>query len=414
MDHHELDELLRIEGGRVLATLIRTVGDIERAEDAVQDALVIALERWSKDGVPSNPAAWLTTVARRRALDRIRRESRRAGKEDAAARRLEGHFPVPVPDSTISDDLLRLLFTCCHPALSREARIALALRTLCGMTTAEIAVAFVEPEATVGQRISRARRKIAAANIPFAVPADHELPARVRDVLATVYVVFTAGHHASAGRADARVDLAEEAQRLARLLVELMPDEPEAFGLLALILATHARRRTRVDASGDLILLDAQDRSAWDHSAIAEAGAMVSATLRRRRVGPYQIKAAIAALHGLAPTFADTDWPQIATLYRLLEVHEPTAVVAVNRVVAEAQVHGPQFGLDLLDQLPPSTADQVSRWHLYWATRADLLRRLNRFSEAGDAYARAQECGCNDSDRRFLARRQTEMAATQR
>lgn len=404
-----LEELLRVEGGRVLATLIRLCGDIDLAEDAVQDAMLIALERWQRDGAPGNPGAWLTVVARRRVLDRIRRETARRRKEEVASTRLLDDIGVIAP---AEDDQLRLLFMCCHPALSADARVALALRTLCGLTTAEIAAAFVVPEPTIGQRVSRAKRKIATAGIPFRIPEDHELPTRLPDVLATIYLVFTTGHHAPAGALDARVDLAEEAVRLARLLVALMPDEPDAAGLLALVLATHARRHARTDAAGELILLADQDRSRWDHDAIAEADRLVEATLRRRRVGPYQIKAAIATLHGLAPTFADTDWRQIAELYRLLERYEPTPVVRVNRAVAEAEVDGPAAGLAVLDTMAPEHADWAARWHLAWSTRADFLRRLHRHDEAAAAYRRALACQPNDSDRAFLRRRLAELTAS--
>ncbi len=397
-----IEELLRIEGGRVLATLIRLCGDIDLAEDALHDAVLVALERWHRDGVPDNPGAWLTVVARRQALDRIRREARRRDKEELAALRLLDDVGATGP---ADDDQLRLLFMACHPALAREARVALALRTLCGLTTAEIAAAFVVPEPTVGQRISRAKRKIATAGIPFRLPDDHELPARLPDVLATIYLVFTAGHHPAAGALDARVDLAEEAIRLARMLAQLMPDEADVAGLLALLLAVHARRATRLDDAGEVVLLADADRSRWEHHTIAEAAALVEAALRRRRAGPYQIQAAIAVLHGLAPSFAETDWPQIAELYALLERHEPTGVVRVNRAVAVAEVEGPAAGLALLDALPAETIASLGRWHLWWSTRAELLLRLGRRDDAAAAYRQALATVRNDSDRRFLQRR---------
>lgn len=402
--------MLRVEGGRLLATLIRLTGDIDLAEEAVQDALVVALERWPRDGMPDNPAAWITTTARRRALDRIRREAKRHQKEARSERLLDEPSDVDheFTASAIRDDQLRLLFTCCHPALSPETRVALSLRTLCGLTTTEIARAFLVPEPTMGQRISRAKRKIATARIPYRVPEDHELPERLPGVLATIYVVFTMGHHPADGSLDARIDLADEAVRLARLLVDLMPDEPECAGLLALVLATHARRAARLDSSGNLVLMADQDRSRWDHESIASAARLVETSLRRRKPGPYQMQAAIATLHGLAPTFAETDWPQIAELYRLLERVQSTAVVRVNRAVAEAEVHGPLRGLALLEEL--SGGDRafededgtVMRWHLYWSTRADFLRRLGRGAEAVDAYRRALGCALNETDRRFL------------
>lgn len=395
-----LSETIRVEGGRVLATLIRLTGDIALAEDALQDAAVVALETWARTGLPANPAAWLTTAARNKALDRIRRESTRTAREAEAMRLLDDD---PPPEDG-RDDRLRLLFTCCHPALSPEAQVALALRTVCGLTTTEIAAAFLVPDATMGQRISRAKKKIATARIPYRVPPDHELPDRLRPVLATIYLVFTTGHHAPLGRADARVDLATEGVRLARLLVDLMPDEPECTGLLALVLATHARRAARFDASGELVLMADQDRSRWDHEAIAEAAALIGDNLRRGHPGPYRIQAAVACLHGLAPSLRQTDWPQIALLYGLLERVRPSPVVRVNRAVAVAEVEGPAAGLALLDGL-----EGASGWHLFWSTRADFLRRLDRPAEAAAAYRRALACSPNDTDRAFLRRRLAEV-----
>lgn len=392
-----LEELLRVEGGRVLATLVRLTGDFQLAEDALQDAVVAALQRWPEAGTPPNPAGWLTTTARNKALDRIRRESRRNEKERAAMRLLTEE-PDDPPDGT--DDRLRLLFTCCHPALSMNARVALALRTIGGLTTHEIARAFLVPEPTMGQRISRAKKKIASAHIPYRVPADHELPDRLPAVLATLYVIFTTGHHAPQGRLDERIDLANESIRLARLLHELMPDEAESAGLLALMLATYARRETRLDGDGELVLLQDQDREEWDHPAILEASTLVDEALRRRTPGPYQLQAAIACLHGMAASFADTDWRQIVLLYRHLEAIQPSAVVTVNRAVAEAELSGPEVGLALLD-----TVGGVDTWHLFWSTRAELLRRLDRPADAATAYSRALECDMNDSDRRFIERR---------
>lgn len=384
-----------MEGGQVLATLIRLTGDFDLAEDALQDAALVALEQWA-DGVPANPGAWLTTVARNKALDRLRREARRQSKEVDAATTVLTDGP---PDSDV-DDRLRLMFTCCHPALSTEARIALTLRTIGGLTTVEIARAFLVSEITIGQRISRAKRKISLAGIPYRVPSDHELPNRLPAVLSTLYVIFTTGHHAPQGRLDARLDLADEALRLVRLLVGLMPDEPEAHGLLALMLATHARRRSRLDAEGGLVLMADQDRTQWDGDAIAEASAIVERSLRHRRPGPYQIQAAIACLHGHAASDAATDWNQIVDLYRALERLAPGPVITVNRAVAESKVFGPQAGLALLDRVTG-----VEGWHLYWSTRADLLGQLGRAHEAAGAYRLALACPMNDSDRRFLEKR---------
>ncbi|HVE19561.1 MAG TPA: sigma-70 family RNA polymerase sigma factor [Ilumatobacteraceae bacterium] len=404
-----LDEIIRIEGGQVLATLIRLTGDIDRAEDALHDAVVAAADSWRRDGVPDKPGAWLTTVARNKALDRLRREARRAPKEEEAFRLLSEGSAMDDNDTDNRDDRLRLLFTCCHPALSPESQVALALRTICGLTTVDIARVFLVPEATIGQRISRAKAKIAKAHIPYRVPEEHELPDRLRPVLATVYAVFTAGHHAPVGELDARLDLADEAIRLARVLVELMPDEAECVGLLALTLATNARRRARTDAEGEIVLLADQDRSLWDGEAITEAAALVDSVLRRGRPGAYQMQAAIACLHGTAPTYAETDWEQIAELFGMLEVRWPTPVVRVNRAVAVAEVAGPAAGLALLADL---VGTPTERWHLYWSARADFQRRLGQTEAAADSYRQALECPCNDSDRRFMQRRLAELEET--
>jgi RNA polymerase sigma-70 factor (ECF subfamily) len=406
-----LERMVRHEGGRVLATLVRLTGDITLAEDAVQDAVLEALQRWPRDGTPSNPAAWLTTVARRRALDVLRREARRTAKETDAVMldEVTAAFGERTTDSMVRDDQLRLVFTCCHPALSMESRVALTLRILCGLTTVEIARVFLVPDATMGQRISRAKQKIAAARIPYRVPADHELPDRLPAVLAVVYAIVTAGHHSPEGRLDTRAELADEGIRLARLLHDLMPDEPECAGLLALALATDARRDARVDADGELVLMAVQDRMRWHHDEIREATAVLDAAIHRRRVGPYQLQAAIACLHDLAPSAAETDWPQITELYRMLEKLAPTPVVRVNRAVAEAEAHGAAAGLALLDELDEADVD---RWHLYWSTRAEFLTRLGRDRDAVAAVERALDCNPNDSDRRFLQRRRAVLLAT--
>jgi len=397
-----LDEIIRIEGGQVLATLIRLTGDIDRAEDALHDAIVVAADVWRRDGTPDKPGAWLTTVARNKALDRLRREAKRQPKEAEAFRLLTEPSTSDGADHDNRDDRLRLLFTCCHPALSPESQVALALRTICGLTTVDIARLFVVPEPTIGQRISRAKAKIAKAHIPYRVPEEYELPDRLRPVLATVYAVFTAGHHAPVGELDARVDLADEAIRLSRVLVELMPDEGECVGLLALTLATNARRRARVDRDGEILLLADQDRSLWDIAAIEEASALVESVLRRGRPGSYQIQAAIACLHGSAPSYADTDLEQIAELYGLLEKRWPTAIVRVNRAVAVGEVSGPGAGLELLSELEGTA---IERWHLYWSARAEFQRRLGDYDAAADSYRSALECPSNDSDRRLLLRR---------
>jgi RNA polymerase sigma-70 factor, ECF subfamily len=405
-----LERMIRHEGGRVLATLVRLTGDITLAEDAVQDAVLEALARWPRDGVPANPAAWLTTVARNRALDVIRREARRTEKESAAV--MLDQMTVAMGEATsagmVRDDLLRLIFTCCHPALAPEARLALALRTLCGMSTVEIARVFLVPDATMGQRISRAKKKIAVARIPYRVPEDHELSDRLPSVLTVISAIITAGHHAPEGRADERVDLAAEGLRLAHLLVELMPDEPECAGLLALALATGARRDARFDAAGDVVLLADQDRSRWHLDEIEDAKRLLLAASRRGEPGPYQLQAMIACIHGSAPTAASTDWVQIANLYRVLETVNPTAVVRVNRAVAVAEAEGADVALSLLEDVDLGV---VGEWHLYWSTLGELLRREGRRDEALFAFDRALACTPNDTDRRFLERRRTEVQA---
>ena len=362
---------------------------------------MVALERWPRDGVPDDPRAWLTVVARHRALDRLRREAKRAGKEATTLDLFDGE-PSPMPDTVVRDDQLRLIFTCCHPALALEARVALSLRTLCGLSTAEIARALLVPEATMAKRLVRAKGKIAGAHIPYRVPADHELPDRLPAVLGVVYLVFTEGHTASSGDELVRVDLCDEALRLARLLRELLPDEPEVAGLLALLMLTDARRPTRVDAAGDLVLLADQDRSRWDRAAVDEAGGLVAEALRRSAgaPGPYQLQAAIAACHATSPTYAATDWGQIAALYRLLEERAPSPVVTLNRAVAVGQRDGPAAGLAVVDAV-----EGLERFHLWHATRADLLRRLDRPAEAADAYRAALACDPSPAERRFLHRR---------
>ena len=416
-----LEQTIRREGGRVLATLVRLVGNIDVAEDAVQDAVVDALRRWPIDGVPSNPAAWLTTAARNRALDVLRREAKRTGKESEA--RLLGEITLSsttlalgeeTSDSMVRDDLLRLVFTCCHPALAVEARLALALRTLCGMSTSEIAAVFLVPESTMGQRISRAKKKIESAHIPYRVPADYELPDRLPAVLQVVHAVITTGHHSPEGRLDARADLADEGVRLARLLQELMPDEPECTGLLVLAMVSRARRDARVDEIGRIVLLADQDRTRWNRDEIERAATMLDHVVRLHRPGRYQIEAAIACLHGIAPTFADTDWPQIASLYATLESLVPTAVVRVNRAVAVAHAIDAAAGLALLDERDTIDMSAVENWHLYWSTRGELLNRMGELAVAVDAFDRALTCASNDSDREFLLQRRNAVASKRR
>ena len=384
--------------GRLLALLTRLLGSLDVAEESLQDAYATALAAWSRDGVPDRPEAWLLTAARRRAIDRFRREA-------TLARKLPLLVPPEDPEvadvSTIPDERLRLLFTCCHPALAAEARIALTLRLLGGLTTAEIARAFLVAEPTMAARITRAKKKIAAAGIPYRVPTDAELPQRLAGVLAVLYLIFTEGHSASSGDEPIRRDLCEEAIRLARVLVLLMPDEPEATGLLALLLLQHARRDARF-AGGQLVLLPDQDRSRWDAGQITEGRALLRG-MSGRVAGPYLLQAAIAAEHGRAATAAETRWDLIAQLYAALEDLTGSPVVRLNRAVAVAEVDGPAAGLALLDGL------ELPGFHLLPATRADLLRRLGRTEEAAAQYRAALELAGNAADRAFLARR---LAAT--
>jgi RNA polymerase sigma-70 factor (ECF subfamily) len=401
LDPDEFAAIYRREVGRCTATLVRVLGDIDQAEDAIADALAVAADRWAVDGVPPNPGGWITTTARNRAIDRLRRESMRVAREREAITR---HDPAPDPPAdlgnldTVPDDQLRLIFLCCHPALGADAQVALTLRLLGGLTTPEIARAFLVPAPTMGQRLSRAKRKIRDAHIAYRIPAADELPARLGPVLATIYLIYTEGHTATAGDDLLRPALTGEAIRLGRTLVALLPDEPEVVGLLALMLLTEARAPARAGDDGNLVRLGDQDRSRWNRELIAEGHELVRACLDRNRPGPYQIQAAIAAVHADAPTAAETDWAQIVALYDHLLQLRPNAVVALNRAIAVMELHGPAAAIDALDEVDLST------YHLFHATRAEVFHRAGRDDEAADALRRAIALTSNASERRHLER----------
>src|SRR6516225_413796 len=408
-----VDAAFREEWGRVVATLIRVTGDWDLAEECAQDAFAMALRRWPADGIPRRPGAWLTTAARNRAIDVLRRRTVGAAKlREIAALSVDpasgpsSAFEPETDHSGVPDDRLRLMFTCCHPALSLEARVALTLRTLAGLTTAEIARAFLASEATMAKRLVRAKQKIQNAGIPYRVPPAHLLPERTPGVLGVLYLLFNEGYSASAGADLVRQNLCAEAIRLARVLATLMPDEAEAAGVLALMLLHNARRAARLDDRGDLVTLEDQDREIWDAAEIAEGVALLNGALRRGQPGPYLVQAAIAACHATAATAQNTDWAQIAGLYEQLARFLPTPVVELNHAVAVGMAQGPAAGLPLVAALEAS--GKLAGYHLLPATRADFLRRLGRLPEAAEAYRAALELAGTDAEQRFLRRRLAE------